>query len=138
MSVISPDLIERTKKHEGFEALGYKDTNGHLTIGYGWNLETGIRQHEAVYILNSRLSEVYDELTKRLPYFEGLPELCKEVLTEMAFQLGSNGLLRFGDLFLAIKDHNWNKAADAMLDSVWHKQCVHRAEELAGLMRSVK
>ena len=39
MMIMSDKLIERVKKHEGFETKPYKDTVGKLTIGYGRNLE---------------------------------------------------------------------------------------------------
>ena len=56
----------------------------------------------------------------------------------MVFQLGMTGVSKFKNTLKAVKEEDWDTAADEMLDSVWAKQTPERANELSSTMRSCK
>lgn len=51
-----------------------------------------------------------------------------EVLVNMRFNLGREGLLGFKKMFLALKQKNVKWAADEMIDSKWHRDLVKWSE----------
>ncbi len=62
--------------------------------------------------------------------------VAKEVIIEMVFQLGKTGISKFKKMFDALKNNEYSKAADEMLNSAWYRQTPSRCEELSNLMRS--
>ena len=130
-------LRERIKRHEGFRPRPYRDTGGHMTIGYGHRIRSGeklecVTQEEADKIFEADLQEVMDKLN--LP--EQLSPVRKGVLIEMGFNLGITGLRKFKKMWAAISVEDFDTAADEMLDSKWSRQVKGRANTLANLMRS--
>ncbi|GAB6045085.1 lysozyme [Caminibacter profundus] len=128
-------LIETIKKHEGFRGMPYKDSLGIPTIGYGTKLP--ITEEEAEMLLQHRLDKKILELSDREPFYLELPQKAQEVIANMAYQMGVNGVLRFKKMWKALKNGDYKKAADEMLDSRWAKQTPNRARELAEIMRSL-
>jgi lysozyme len=129
------DLIEMLKKHEGFRGMPYKDSLGILTIGYGTKLP--ITEEEAELLLKHRLDNKILKLSEKEPFYLDLPETAQKVIANMAYQLGVGGVLRFKKMWAALKEGNYQKAADEMLESKWAKQTPNRAKELAEIMRSL-
>ncbi len=130
-------LKERIKIHEGCRLFPYRDTEGHLTIGYGHNLEDGISQKTAEFMLIEDINKAIKDFIIKIP--EGVkrnltPE-GKEVLIEMIFQMGINKVFGFKKTLEAIKNKDPETAYKEMLDSRWAKQCPNRAKELAEIMR---
>ncbi len=133
---IAVDLI---KKHEGFRSLPYRDTRNNLTIGYGLNLTEwgtkGISRAEAEAVLRAQLSIYEQELKNAFRNFDELDDIRKAVLLDMAYNLGVPGLLKFKNMFAALKEGNFAKAAEEMLNSRWAQQVKTRATYLAELMQ---
>jgi len=130
--------ITLLKKHEGLRLKPYKCTAGKLTIGYGINLEAGISKRMADEMLNIKLSEVESELKKELPWVTAHPEEVQGVLTNMAFQLGVEGLKKFNATLSLIMVNEYKKAAKEMLKSKWAKdQTPARAKELSDILALV-
>ena len=129
------NLIEMIKKHEGFRGMPYNDSLGFPTIGYGTKLP--ISEEEAELLLKHRLDEKILELGEKEPFYLELPETAQEVIANMAYQMGVNGVLKFKKMWAALKERDYKKAADEMLDSRWAKQTPNRAKELAEIMRSL-
>ena len=94
---MSESLEDQLIRHEGMRLDMYKDTVDVWTIGIGRNLEdVGLRSEaEAKFLLRSDISAVQKELRERLPWFEDLDPDRQQVLTNMAFNLGVTGLIRF-------------------------------------------
>lgn len=133
---MSETLKDRITRHEGVVLKPYKDTMGKLTIGIGRNLDdVGITEDEAEYLLDNDISKVKLELTPYI-WYAGLDNTRKDVLVEMAFQLGLAGVLKFNDMITALNKQDYEEAADQMLDSTWYKQTPNRCKELAELMRN--
>ena len=66
-----------------------------------------------------------------------IPELhieAKNIVTEMVFQLGTQGVRNFRNMISALEERNYSRASAEMLDSRWHAQTTNRCESLAQLM----
>ena len=129
-------LIETLTSDEGLRLTVYKCTAGKNTIGIGRNLDdVGISMTEATTLLNNDIDKVQAALNDRLDWWTGLSENRQNVLANMAFQLGVNGLLKFKNTIAFIKAGAYDKAADGMLKSLWARQTPIRAKRLAKEMR---
>ncbi len=122
------DVMELIKQNEGFRGMPYKDTLGFPTIGYGTKLP--IDEEEAELLLKKRLNDVRRELESRVDFFDNLPETIQEVLLDMAYNMGVPRLFTFKRMWEAVRDRNWGKMADEMVDSLWYRQVGKRSEEL--------
>lgn len=124
-------------RHEGLRLKPYVDTTGHLTIGYGRNLDAiGITTDEAAYLLNSDIDRAVKGLLAHLPWVLDLDTVRQSVLVNMAFNLGLQGLLTFQSTLKAIQQGRYSAASDAMIDSTWAHQVGARAVELAAQMKT--
>jgi lysozyme len=124
------------KKHEGLSLLPKEDIDGSIWIGYGHNLDDlGIPKDIADQLLELDLTRVYAELDKRMPWWRHQSEVRKVVLVDMCYNLGINRFLGFKKMLAAVKEGNYDTAADEMLNSKWATQVKGRAVELAQLMR---
>lgn len=128
-------LINQLKSDEGLRLNPYKCTEGYLTIGYGRNLETnGISENEAEVMLVNDIYRVMGSLNDYGLLIDHT-QPRQDVLINMAFQMGINGLLKFKNMLRALDDRNYSLAAKEMLDSLWAKQTPERAKRLARQMR---
>lgn len=130
-------LEQRLVRHEGEKLKLYIDSRGFRSIGIGRNLDgRGITHDEAVYMLRNDIKSCQAELLEHLPWVTKLDDLRREILVEMVFQMGINGLLAFKNTLKHVQAGEWDAAADGMLASTWHSQTSSRAEEMAGIMRT--
>lgn len=129
-------LIKNLIADEGLRLKPYTDTVGKLTIGVGRNLDDeGITAQEALYLLNNDIQRI-EKVLAPLPNFSQLSEPRQRVITEMAFNIGFQGVMEFKEMWKAIQDQDWDDAANAMLDSLWAKEVGQRATRLATAMRT--
>lgn len=107
--------------------------------GMRWN------EGQAATALHEEVNACKRQLAARCPEFVRLAEIGgiprAEVLLNMAFNMGVDGLLRFKNtlamLRAAIEDHaSYARVADGMLNSLWANQVGRRADELARQMRT--
>ena len=129
-------LIQSIKENEGLRLKPYRDSLGFWTIGYGRNLsQSGISQEEAELMLQCDLDRAVESFCL-LP--RGIKINCNEVrrdvLIEMIFQLGYNGVLKFKCMMKAICNWDFSLAASEMKDSLWMNQTPVRCEKLAEKM----
>jgi len=130
-------LAEQLLRHEGLRLKPYRDSVGKLTIGVGRNLDdVGISESEAMLLLEHDIARAEGAVTARLPWVGMLDQTRKNVLVNMAFNMGINNLLLFQRFLSATAMGDWELAAKEMLDSLWAKQVGKRAIELAEIMRS--
>jgi lysozyme len=133
------DLITQLKRHEGLRLKPYQCTADKMTIGYGRNLDdVGISQAEAETLLTNDIARAETQLLKALPWVKQLTQTRREVLINMAFNLGIVGLLKFKMTLSHIRAGRYASAADEMLKSRWALQVGKRANELAEQMRTGK
>jgi len=136
MSEISQTLVDMLIRHEGLRLKPYTDTVGKMTVGVGRNLtDVGISKQEAMYLLHDDIQRVQAELAQQ-PWFSGLNEARQMALTDMAFNLGLQGLLGFKKAIEALQGGDFQAAATEMLNSKWAGQVGARAQELANIVRT--
>lgn len=128
-------LQEQLKRHEGLRLKAYKCTADKLTIGVGRNLDDrGITEAEANYLLENDVLYLLSVLPGKIDFFNELDKCRADILVNMAFNMGVNGLLKFKNMLAAVELGDYVTAADEMLDSKWAGQVGERANELARQM----
>lgn len=120
-------LIEDIKQEEGFSGTVYRCTEGFDTVGYGSRMP--ITKEEAELILNHRLNQTKAQLTSYL-YDLDIKQEAWDILFNMAYQLGVNGVLKFKKMIEALRDKDYKEASKQGLDSLWAKQTPQRANRL--------
>jgi lysozyme len=134
MSEPLTELEKQLIQHEGFKLRVYKDTLGIETIGVGRNLrDKGICDSEVIYLLRNDIAECRQSLEK-FDWYNQLIERRKRVLIDMCFNMGMRRLLGFTKMIAALKESNYAKAADEMLNSKWADQVKSRAINLYKMM----
>lgn len=127
---------DSVKIHEGLRLNPYRCTAGKLTIGYGHNIEdNGISNDVADYILDEDLRASAREATYAIDNFHELNEHRQAVLIEMAFALGLPRLRGFVKMIKAVSQHDYQEAAEELLDSKWAREVGKRALVLSEKMR---
>lgn len=136
------DLIQMRKQlteHEGLKLKAYKCPAGKTTIGVGRNLDdVGISKTEAALLLENDIHRCIAQLSVKLPEFNTLDEIRKRVLIDMVFNMGINRFMLFKNTLEYVKTDRFDKAAAAMLESVWAEQVGRRALRLAKMMLTGK
>lgn len=134
-------LIEQLKRHEGVvmehgRHILYYDSIGVATIGWGRNLEDkGLADDEAEFLLANDIDDVLRDC-ETLFFWDGLDDVRRQVIANMVFNMGLNGVLGFNNMIAAIDRKDYDRAAKEMLDSKWAKQVGSRATELSEMMKS--
>lgn len=142
-------LADRLRTNEGLRLTVYDDANGKPiipgsqvigkpTIGIGTLLCSpgGITASEANYLLANRIAIATAAADQLVPGLQQSDPVRFDVLTEMAFQMGGDGLAKFTNTLQDVRAARWNDAADEMLASVWAQQTPARAQRLSQVMRS--
>lgn len=119
--------------HEGFRSKIYTDTTGNRTIGYGLNLEH-MSEERAQAFLKFEVNRIREELPYRITSFNSLSGSRQDVLIDMAYNLGIEGLMKFRKFLSAVNEGNFNRASYEMQNSLWARQVGRRAETLAKMM----
>ena len=143
-------LIESIINNEGFRVRPYLDSLGVETVGIGFNVKYlnferyGLNKDNLYIPYKKALEILHDKIDdlivtyENLPWFIELPGEIKEVLIEVAYNIGIIKLYGFKKMMKYIKKGDWNKAADEMLDSKWAKQVGKRAVKLSEIVRNCK
>ena len=123
---------------EGFIDHAYQDLLGYWTIGFGRLIDArrggGISRAEAEMLLDNDIAAKTAELRAALPWIDQLDEPRREVLINMAFNLGVPGLLGFKLTLRYVREGDYDLAAREMLASKWLAQVGERAVRLARQM----
>ena len=135
MSSFDDKLIKQLSRDEGRERSAYPDSKGFLTIGVGHLVDKrkNAGLHEEVIDLQLKLDiqEKTREVLYALPWASALDEARLGVLINMAFNLGTQGLLGFKKMLKAIQAKDWTKAALECADDNYVKDVGDRAYRLA-------
>ena len=136
---MSRTLKEDLIRDEGIQLKPYRDSVGKLTIGVGRNLDdVGITYPEAMMMLDRDVAVAECDLIRACPslmHSDALSHERKDVLINMAFNMGVPRLLLFHNMWDALEAHDYEKAAAEMLDSTWATQVGPRAVRLAKVMK---
>lgn len=167
---MASDIRDKIRKalilKEGIKKISYKDTEGHWHIGIGHSLkdpqtdaeltilglDDDLEDWDGFKITDIQIDQLFehdiDETFHRLGRSftdEELDSLDPErfmALYNMAYQIGS--VSGFPSMVQAVKDEDWELAADEMLyrngqnklvHSIWYKQTPKRCQENADKMR---
>jgi lysozyme len=132
------NIRDQLLKHEGCVLHAYEDHLGYLTIGVGRLIDKrrggGISKDEAMFLLDADISRVVNAL-RHEEGFTGFPASVKEALVNMAFQLGHSGVMNFTKMWGALREGDFDKAADEAIDSKWAEQTPGRAYEVSEMIR---
>ncbi len=131
------DLQDWIKNCEGLDLKSYVDTNGHLTIGWGRNLEDGIRLDEAELMFKNDLEQTISEL-QACEWFTIQPPGVRNALINMNFNLGITKMNGFKKMIAALQAKDYTTAALEALDSRWANQVHKRANDIAVMIRTGK
>lgn len=146
------DILADLEKDEGFSGRVYRCPTGHLTIGFGRNLEANlsIKDFEVIFnagqmtkdqaraLLAKDVNDTVEKLRKNFgPKFDTYPEEIQSVLVNMTFNMGITGVLAFKNTLKLIDEKKYKEAAKAMQNSLWYKQTGNRAKRLVGVVLSL-
>ena len=145
-------LKKQLEVHEGKRLDAYICPGGYLTVGVGRNVEANpvfdeigrdiaevgdtISDAEAMRLLDNDIDRFAIEVRAEIPCFAELSGIRQQVLIDMAFNLGTQGLLKFENMLAALDEGDFHRAADEMMDSRWARQVKTRADRLSGMMSS--
>lgn len=133
------ELTQQLNRDEDRKKAVYQDHLGYWTIGVGRLVDArkggGLRDDEMDYLLRNDINDRIDALTRALPWFQNLDDARKGVLLNMAFQMGTDGLLGFKTTLGLVATGDYEGAATQMLKSKWATQTPERAQRLAKQMK---
>ncbi len=128
--------VQISGRYEGLRLKPYMCPAGHLTIGYGHNLENGITPQMARFMLEQDLALAQMEVGARFAWSGRLDEVRQFVLVDMCFNMGLGKLCTFKKMLSAVQRGDYTAAANEMLNSRWAVQVGRRAKELAEMMKT--
>ena len=131
-------LIRDLQRFEGYSGRPYRCPAGFVTIGYGRNLDANpVTLEEATYLLMNDIDRAEIAAIRAVPSFHYHDELRRDVLIQMAFQMGEAGLASFRQMIAALQVADYGEAARQMRESKWWREDSRsRAEELARRMET--
>ncbi len=130
-------LLAQLIQHEGLRFKLYQDSKGVPTIGVGHNLrDRPISRRAVMGILDDDLTDVYQDLDRKFPWWRDMSEVRQRVLADMCFNMGLSSLLGFKQALSAMQRGDYEGAAQGMEDSKWYREDVPvRAARLVAMMR---
>lgn len=137
------DLLSGIKNHitlyEGLRLKPYTDTTGHLTIGYGTNLDAGISKEAAVFMRDEAIEKSIEDLQTMIfcGIWHRFPNEIKLVFIDMRYNLGRSGFRGFKNMIMAAVHFNWPAVKREMMDSKWYNQVGVRGIRLVEIVDEV-
>jgi lysozyme len=131
-------LEAQLTRDEGLRFTVYADTRGVPTVGIGHLVLRGdhltlgdpVTPEQVAAWFHTDLNHALAACQTLFPTWATCPETVQEILANMAFNLGTTRLARFRDLRAAVARHDWEAAADAMVDSARYHQVGERSKRL--------
>jgi GH24 family phage-related lysozyme (muramidase) len=146
------------ENHEGRKNTVYIDTEGHPTIGVGFNLDRGdakelisdmgldydkvrngsqdLSDAQIDKLLDHDMDTAIATSSDAVSNYDDMSEGRQLAVADMAFNLGGDGLAGFTKAVSAMESSDWETASAEMEDSKWFEQTGTRAEEDVEMMRS--
>lgn len=153
------DFTKKSESSTGAKLTAYKCPQGHMTIGYGTNIEEKHNQialkklgydarkllrkaqqitaEDSEKLLVFGLEQAVRDAREYLPNFDKQPLMVRAVLVDMAYVLGGNKLKKFVDFKAALMARDYKTAVAEMIDSDWYKQTGNRSRALVKMMTDV-
>jgi len=156
------DIVSLLKFEEGFSATPYRDSEGYPTVAIGIRIgPKGAAMSNYSFTVPLSVAQIWtqqfvDDLMNQINTNQKYAGVrlamgkCVEqaattpayqnprcaVLLSMAYQMGLDGLAGFPNTLTLVDHGEWDKAADAMLQSKWAKQTPARAKRHSDQMRT--
>jgi len=151
---ILQETYDRIKKHEGFRlvpyTLSYTDANGNTitedfqTGGIGHKMPVNKVAPQEDLLTKEGWEEVYNsdfkkavEGAQKLIDVDNVDPRAFGIITEMVFQMGTQGVSKFKKTLDYVNKRQYKEAAKEMLDSKWAVQTKNRATDLSNYMSSI-
>ena len=137
------------QRHEGVVYEIYPDSKGHRTAGVGhlltkadlefnFPLKTAISRERVKEWFHQDLAAAISDARSVVSDFDQLPQDARQVLCNMAFQMGRSGLQDFKKTIPLIEQGRWLDASVEMLDSQWFREdSPGRAKELSDVIKAL-
>ena len=133
------------KRHEGVVLRVYSDSVGLPTVGIGHlvrsedNLQVGqtITLAQCEVLFEKDIASALLGCEQMFADFNDMGEELQLILANMMFNLGPERLAGFKKFLSAVKAHDYQRAADEMVDSQWYGQVKERSKELVARMRAL-
>ena len=126
---------------EGRVSHVYKDSLGYYTIGIGHLVDQrkGGRLPDVIIdaLFQYDLDEKIGQLDKAIWWWRSTPDDCQEVLINMCFNLGINGLLNFKNTLKLIQAGNYKQASVELMDSNAARQLPLRYSRLRDVLEAL-
>lgn len=128
------------KKHEEYQDKVYINSQGVPVCGWGHALleDTVIPLEVGQIFFQLDFSQARRDLKTIFDIYE-LPNIGptrKAVLLHMLFNIGLEKVREFDKMLTALREEDFERATDEMLNSRWAEQVGERAVEMAGMMRT--
>jgi lysozyme len=144
-------IYKELSQEEGVRYLPYKDTVGIWTVGLGHNMQAmpvaniihrpfgngdKLTPDESAMLFRRDLTNVFNDLDKRLPWWRDNDAARQYVLISLCFNLGIAGLIQFKNTLAAYQSKNWTKVVSGLKQSKWYKQVAARGPKLCNIITS--
>lgn len=124
------------KRNEGIRYRLYRCPAGKASIGWGRNLQdNGISRDEAEYLFKNDFNRAVQSVRDLVPNLDNLTCNRQTVLVDMAFNLGRGRFEGFKNMLQAVRDGNYERAADEIDNSLYRRQLPDRAAANSKMMR---
>jgi GH24 family phage-related lysozyme (muramidase) len=112
-------LNETLRGAEGVRYVMYLDHKGIESIAHGHNHRKGppLTPLVCAMILQDDIRFIKIELFRRAEWLESIGQKRLDVMLELAFWCGINGMFNFKKMLAAAYSGNWQRAADELCDS---------------------
>ena len=121
------ELTKTIIAHEGSNKFSYKDSRGFNTIGVGRCIDSrcsnGLSVDEISYLLANDLVRCKAELAGK-SFYLNQDDVRKEVLVELVFNIGLEGLETFTTFLSMMSNHGYKDAANDLKSTKWSSE-VH-------------
>ena len=84
-----------------------------------------------------KVKDLAQRVDRKFDWFNTAPDIIKEVVVEMCYQLGLGGFSKFKKTIFYLEKENYLEASKEMLDSKWSKQTPNSAKKLSDIVASV-
>lgn len=136
------------KRDEGIVYKIYLDPLGYKTLGVGHLVKpldfeaqlpvgTSVSPATVDFYFEQDIALSQEDCYKLYKNFQCYPGEVKEVLVNMAFNLGRTRLAKFVNFKIALDAHDFKRAAVEGRDSLWYRQVTSRAERLMTRLENI-
>ena len=147
-TVLASKAGKSTAKYEGFRSTAYHDSEGKLTIGYGFNLDSGrfkqedvdrwlregITKEEADQVLKQELERTRAQLEK-YEWFQKMDKVRQDAIVDMTYNMGIGWLDKFKNARAALEKGDFDTASAEILNSNYAHQVGQRAVDNANRIK---